>query len=161
MVQLSCHIMPATHATVTLGSKYFAEDPSPSPFYSCFLTSPPTIVLIPPSALSLRIRPIKVQSQERRKGALRSKAPELLTRLERSQHGQKAEDVLLIMILHLLTLGQGSTLFELQVVEKSTRSMTTDAIVIFQHVLHYRGAMMHRDVDAVQRERESQTDRKE
>ena len=66
-----------------------------------------------------------------------------------------------MMILHLFTLGQGSTFIELQVVEKSIRSMTTDAIIFFQHLLHYRGAIMHRDVDAVQRERESQTDRKE
>ena len=30
--------------------------------------------------------------------------------------------------------------------------MTTDAIVIFQHVLQYRGAIMRRDVETVQRE---------
>ena len=31
--------------------------------------------------------------------------------------------------------------------------MTTDAIVIFQHaLLHYRGAIMRRDVDTVHRE---------
>ena len=49
--------------------------------------------------------------------------------------------------------GARQHLVQLQAVEESIRSSTTDAIVIFQHVLlHYTGAIMRRDVDTVHTE---------
>ena len=49
-------------------------------------------------------------------------------------------------------IGARQHLVEVRVVEESIRSIITDAIVILQHVLQYRGAIMRRDVETVQRE---------